>query len=477
MNIETSISQKSSLRQHLTPQQVRFVRMLEMSGPEVEEAVKNELDENPALETIDRAEENRDDFAGDTTFEESSEQLQAADYANEDEIPSYLLRGSSYSDNGTERNEWFEQHRDGISLIDSLNSQLDMIDASPKDVEIARYIVGNLDDNGRLTRSLRDIAEDISEYTGHEISREDLKPALDIVRYELDPPGLGAVDLRECLLIQLRRRNLTDSSTKIAREIIEHYFDLFTKKHFERLQTALAIDKKTLNEAIAVIRSLDPKPGTSFSDASIDKTAHISPDFFVFKSEGENDRFTVSLNQRIPELGIEESFKVDSGDDKGRLFIRRKREEANSFIDVLKRRSETLLTVMKAIVTLQKDFFRTEDPATLRPMILNDISQLTGLDKSVISRATANKYVATEASSYPLKFFFNDTPTDDRETSSSEIMAALREIIDTENKKHPLSDRALTEELNKKGYGLARRTVTKYREKIQIPVARLRKEY
>lgn len=480
MKSTTELSQKSELRTRLLPRQVQFVRLLEMSGPEIEEAVRNELDDNPALEAVDAQPLSGSEFQTDgnsETFNESSEQLQAADYAGEDEMPSYLanipLRGQTES-----ASFLTDQHRDSLSLLESLNEQLDMIDADSRDVAIARYLIGYLDDNGRLSRSLRDIADDISIATGREVTRNDLKPGLDIIRYELDPPGLGATDLRECLLIQLRRLEPKTLAIRAAQEIIEHNFDLFTKKHLDKLRAALGVDKETIDNAIDVIRSLDPKPGSNINDAGADKALHIVPDFTVVPIEdsSENTRFSVTLNQRLPELDIEQSFVITPEDRNGRMFVRRKREEAKSFIDLINRRSNTLMAVMQAIVRLQNRFFETEDTADLRPMILKDISELTGLDSSVISRATSGKYVSTRGGIYPLKMFFNDTPTHDEDISSSKIVAALRQLIDSENKQKPLSDRALTEALNKMGYALARRTVTKYREKNEIPVARLRKE-
>lgn len=476
MSQNTELQQQNTIRQHLSPQQVRFVRLLEMTGPEIEEEIRREIDENPALEA------DTNDFVddkvtqdGETTFDETAEQMQAADYDNEDDIPHYLLHANN---RGTDSNDTyrFEQNVETPSGIEQLNEQLDVVSGSPRDIALARYIVGYLDENGRLSRSLNDIANDISIFIGTDISRADLLPALDIIRYELDPPGLGAVDLRECLLIQLKRRQPKTLAVRVAQEIIEHNFDVFTKKHFDRLQSILGVDKATLDDALEIIRSLDPKPGSGLGDnpAAVN---HISPDFFVMPADDDRQRFVLSLNQRVPELAIEESFLVDPENPDARMFIKRKRDEANTFIGLIRRRSDTLMTVLKAIVSVQHRFFETEDTADIRPMILNDLSVMTGFDRSVISRATANKYVATQAGIYPMKMFFSDTPTDDDDVSASEIAAALKKIINEENKRRPLSDRALTEALNASGYHLARRTVTKYREKMNIPVARLRKEY
>lgn len=473
----TGLVQEASLRQHMSPQQVRFVRLLEMSGPEIEEAVHNELDENPALESVDETEGVAGTGEGDGNgYAETSEQMQAADYGDEDDTPAYLLGASGRSGEDFQSSLW-EQHRDAPTLIESLNSQLDVTSADGRDIAIARYLVGYLDDNGRLSRRLTDIADDISIETGHTVTRAMLLPALDIIRYQLEPPGLGAVDLRECLLIQLRRRSPKTLAVRVAEEIVSDYFDLFTKKHYDRLCKTLGIDMETLEQAVETIRSLDPKPGSSFGGSHDDKTSHITPDFYVSAVDGEPGRFSVSLNQHIPELAVEQTFLTDGRDPEASAFIRRKREEANTFIGLIKRRNETLMTVIKAIVKIQKAFFETEDRARIRTMRLTDIEEMTGLDKSVISRATSNKYVATPAGIYPLKLFFNDSPTADSDTSSQEILAELEKVIASEDKKHPYSDRELTDILNARGYDLARRTVTKYREKNHIPVARLRREY
>lgn len=477
MKQKADIVQHTTMRQHLSPQQVQFVRLLEMNGAEIEEAVRQELDENPALE----AEDNDTDALADHdseqgAFSESAEQIQAADYGDEDDMPAYLLNAAS----NRSRDDYYnaaDNGQEAPSLMETLNAELDLVDAPARDVLIARYLIGYLDDNGRMTRSLADIAADISDATGAEVRRADLLPALNIIKYQLDPPGLGAVDLRECLLIQLRRKEPKTLAIRVAEDVIEHNFDLFTKKHFKRIEKALGVDKETLDEALEVIRMLDPKPGSSVEDSASSRIAHITPDFIVTPVEGSPDRFSIQLNQRLPELAVEQSFRINSTDRNAQMFIRSKRDQANTFISLIRRRSETLMAVMEAIVRIQRRFFETEDMASLRPMILSDISEMTGLDKSVISRATSNKYVATQAAVYPLKMFFNDTPTDDADTSASEIISKMQQLIDGEDKSHPLSDQAISEALNQQGYALARRTVAKYREKMNIPVARLRKEY
>lgn len=479
MKAGSHLTQETKLKMRMSPQQVRFVRMLEMSETEFEDEVRRELEENPALEIADSGEEGQEgvrESANENDFRETSEQLQIADYGNDDDIPPYLL-SRHYDSNDTSRGNVFEQNTDRPSLIESLNEQLDFVDASPRDIALARYLVGYIDSNGRMSRSLWEIAQDLTLSTGKTLSREDLLPAMDIIRYQLEPPGIGAVDLRDCLLIQLRRRTPKTLAVRTAETIIADYFDVFTKKHFDRLQNLLAVDRDTFEEAIELIKSLDPKPGSSLSDTTDSRYSHITPDFIVTPDDEHPGRYSVALANRMPHLVVEQSFMADSRNKAEQLFIRQKRDDAKGFIGLMKRRDQTLLAVMKAIVQIQHRFFETEDSSDLRPMILDDISSLTGLDRSVISRATSNKYVSAPGGTYPLKMFFNDKPTTDSDVSSSEISSILKDIIDGEDKKKPLSDEQLTAMLERRGYCLARRTVTKYREKMNIPVARLRKEF
>lgn len=471
MKLAPKLEQKQRLGQQLSPQQVRFVRLLEMSGPEIEEEVRHELDDNPALEVSDS---DADDIQAES-FGESSDDMQAADYGSPDDIPEYLLHARNHSaDDPSPRRE---QSEDSPTLVEDLNRQLDMVESNPRLMALARYLTGYLDDNGRITRSLSAVADDIAINLGVEVTRSELAEALDIIKYRLDPPGVGAVDLRECLMIQLKRKTPKTLPLRAAEEIITDNFDLFSKRHFDRLKAALGVDDETFDSALKIIRGLDPKPGSSHTGSDNLASAHITPDFTVLPMDDEQDRFSIIINQHIPALSIQESFKIDAGNQTDRVYIRKKRDEAGTFISLIERRSRTLMAVMKAIVAIQHQFFITENPADLRPMILKDISNATGLDLSVISRATSNKYVATQGGIYPLKMFFNDRPVEDSDLSSAEIAEALRTMIDEEDKKHPLSDRVITDKLNEKGYPIARRTVAKYREKLEIPVARLRKEY
>lgn len=476
MDERLDLSQQQRLQQRLSPQQVQFGRYLEMTAPEIEDEVRHQLDENPALEQTEHALPEANGQEGD--FNESAEELQRADYRDEDDIP---FATATANRSRSDFNPVTIAADDSESVFETLSRQLDDFDLSDIEREVALYIVGNLDGNGYLTRSLTAIADDFTIATGREATPDDVARANATVR-SLEPAGIGAVDLRDCLSLQLARTPNT-LSTRIAREIIADYFDLFSKKHFDKLRAALGVDEKELQKALDIIRALNPKPGALLEKVSSeDCLRHIIPDFSV-EADAEG-RITVTLLSRVPELSVEASFDIADSQPAPRherehdayTFIRRKRDEAVAFIKLMSMRAQTLLSVMTAIARIQSKFFTTGDRAAIRPMVLRDVSEATGYDLSTISRATASKYVLTPSGIYPLKMFFNEAPTDDGDTSSHEIIETLRELIEAEDKKRPLSDQTLTEMLNARGYDIARRTVAKYREKLNLPVARLRKE-
>lgn len=475
--LRQSLTQK--LQQRLSPLQMRFVRMLEMTGPEMEEEVRRELDDNPALEVADRMAEGD---TGGEDFHETAEQMQLADYRDEDDIPSYRLEARNHSAD----DRYYEPVAvagDG-SLIDCLMGQLSETDLSDRELDVARYIAGNLDDNGYMTRSLTDIQDDLAFNAGIDADDREIRRIYEMIR-TLDPAGVGANDLRDCLVLQLRRMP-SGKNRDNALEIVSHYFDLFSNRHFDRLMSAMGISREELRDAEDVIRNLDPKPASRIGESEADdRTRHIIPDFTV--EADQNGNLTVAMPGNIPDLIIESSFAAGEDEppsvadqtsrrSEALSFISRKREEATGFIELVRMRQITLMRVMEAIVRLQRDFFITEDETRLHPMILKDVAALTGYDISVVSRATAGKYVATAGGVYPLKFFFNEKVSDEGNSSSHEILAAIKEIISGENPASPLSDDAIMASLHDRGYDIARRTVAKYREKLGIPVARLRKK-
>lgn len=475
--MKPTLQQQQELKQlqRLTPMQVQFVRMLEMTGPELEGEVNRALDEMPALEIA----ENQGVTPDNNGFNETAEQVQLADYGNDDDIPSYMLDARNRSVNDTYYTP--VAVNDELTLAEDLTRQLSELPLSPRQLTIASYIIGNLDSNGYLKRTPEAIADDITFTESVETEAAEVSEVIDIIR-TLDPAGVGAVDLRDCLLLQLNRRQPT-VEVITAREIITHYFDLFSKKHFDRLADLLGIDTERLTAAVDIISRLNPKPGNQLNDSAIEHSGRqIVPELQV-EIESDNN-LTVSLLNNIPDLALSRSFSLDTPMSAtltprqrtdAATFIRTRRDEAQAFIKTLQMRQSTLLNVMTAIASLQRDFFLTGDETRLHPMILKDVAAVTGYDLSVISRATASKYVLAPSGIYPLKFFFNERPKADDDVTSHQIIDAIKTIISQEDKRSPLPDETIAAMLSEKGFNIARRTVAKYRERLGLPVARLRK--
>ncbi|MDE6028508.1 MAG: RNA polymerase factor sigma-54 [Muribaculaceae bacterium] len=443
----------------LSPQQIRFVRLLELNAPELEEAVQKELEENVALEEKDTQVDTELDFTMHPSFRR---------YSRDEETPAFTPADTEES------------------LYDNLISQLSERRLPEKVKEGAKYIIGNLDSNGYLDRPLRSIADDLAFNEGIELTDEEARKALDTVR-SLDPPGIGAFNLRDTLQMQLEA--LPESAVRDnALKIIKDGYEAFTMKHKHRLVSSLHLSIKEVDEALDLIRSLNPRPGAALGSSRSDMASIVIPDFIVNNEDGE---ITVALNSRIPELQIDRSFEqaVDNMERsaKGRAkksaeseYIIRNYNDAREFIAILSQRQRTMMDVMTAIVKIQKEYFLTQDVYTLRPMMLKNVAELTGLDFSVISRATNGKYVATPWGVFPLRFFFSDSVGEATEGSEAltnrKIEEEIRALVEAEDKKHPLSDQHIMEEMEARGFEISRRTVAKYRDRLKIPVARLRKE-
>lgn len=482
MQEKLNLSQQQKLQQRLSPLQVQFVRILEMNRLEVEDEVRQELEENPALEAADSADYESLTEDGEGKFSESAEDMQLADYRDEDDIPSYRLNisNSSASDEIPEAVVIAEN-----SLIDYLTGQISERELNEVDRLIAQYIIGNIDDNGYIQRTVEAITDDIIFQTGLDVSAANVESVLQVVR-DLDPAGVGATDLRDCLLLQLERRGANEVNL-LAYKVIDDYFEEFSKKHYEKIASSLGVSQEMMKRVLQEIVSLNPKPGSTITGVSDDShSQQIIPDFNV---DIDGDNLQLSLLNNIPELQIEESFSsmyddmaarrpANRNEEEAATFVKQKYESASGFIKILRQRQETLFNTMKSILMRQKDFFLSGDEAKLRPMVLKDIADMTGFDISVISRATSNKYVMTQWGVFPLKFFFNEGLQHEsgEEVSSREIQTILKKVITGENKKKPYSDEQLCSILKQNGYEIARRTVAKYREKLSIPVARLRKE-
>ncbi len=500
--MEKSLSLTSELRQQqkLTPLQVQFVRMLEMTGPEAEEEVRRALDEMPALEAVDDSTASEAQSTEDgALFTESDRDMQRADFRSDDDVPDYLadstpttaaVKGEFEFDAPVATRRSFDSvasmpeptsGTDDETLLDTLTSQLNELSFDDTDRRIAQYIIGSIDNNGYLTRTPRAIADDLAINEGMWVEATDVERVLHLIQ-QMEPAGVGATDLRECLLLQPQRLPRSAESLT-AREVIASYFDLFTKKHFDRIASAMGISRDDLDNALAVISRLNPKPGSALASNALDeRTRHITPDFAVETDAAGN--LSLTLLNRIPELRVEATFNNEgalTGSnekrlEEARMFIRRKRDDARNFIKVVSLRQETLFKVMSAILRLQHKFFITEQDEDIRPMVLRDIAAITGYNLSVISRATQGKYVATVRGIYPLKKFFNEKLRDDNEqVTANRIIAEIKNAIANEDPTNPLSDREITARLEAAGFDIARRTVAKYRENLGFPVARLRK--
>jgi len=484
MALRQQLEQKQ--QQKLTPLQIQVIKLTELPCLELEERIKQELVDNPALE------EGREDYDSiddaDNQAEEGSditqEDIAIGDYINEEEMPDYRLSNGPRSEEARKEEIPFSEAE---SFHELLLDQLLLCDLDENEKKIAEYIIGNIDENGYLERSLSAISDDLLFQVNIDADIDQLEHILEVIQ-DFEPAGVGARDLQECLLLQLKRRSDSDI-IRLATTTVQKYFDEFSKKHYDKIKKGLGIKEDSLlKEIIEEITSLNPKPGNSWGNSLSISMGIIIPDFIV---EIYNGEIILSLNNRnIPDLrvsreysemlkGYNENRKGMSADAKNAvMFVRQKLDSARWFIEALKQRQETLQRTMKAIIDFQYDFFLTGDETQLKPMILKDIADITGYDISTISRVSNSKYVQTYFGIYSLKYFFSESMQNNagEEISSREIKAILKECIDSENKKKPLTDDKLTEILKERGYIIARRTVAKYREQMEIPVARLRKE-
>ncbi|MBS3805912.1 MAG: RNA polymerase factor sigma-54 [Bacteroidales bacterium] len=476
---------EQKLLQKLSPQQIQMIKLLEIPALQLEQRIKNELEENPVLE---EGEKNED---LDNSYEEQEEQGEGdqdefsfEDYMEDEEIPSYKLHASNVSKDDKKEDIPFSV---SVSFHEHLENQIGLKSLTERQYMLALYIIGNIDDDGYLRRKLESIANDLSFTQNVKTSEEELEKVLKIIQ-DLDPPGVGARTLRECLLLQVKQKDLEQPSLKMAKKILEQYFNEFTKKHYEKIINRLKSSEEELEEAINEILRLNPKPGSSFTNSENRTVQTIIPDFILENNDG---KLELSLNSRnVPDLHINkdytqmlEQYQKSKGqrtkDQKEAIsFVKQKLDSAKWFIDAIKQRQNTLLLTMNAIMDYQYEFFQTGDESKLKPMILKDIADKTTLDISTISRVVNSKYIQTPFGIYSLKYFFSEgmQKEDGEEVSTRQIKSILKDYIDNEDKKKPLTDERLSKLLKEQGYMIARRTVAKYREQMNIPVARLRKE-
>jgi RNA polymerase sigma-54 factor len=478
---------QQKLLQKLSPQQIQMIKLLEIPAIQMEQRIKKELEENPALEEGADDDEKNIEEQEEEQFEEKDkdqEEFTIDDYIEDDEIPEYRLQSGNYSKDDEKRTEI--PFSAGSTFNEYLESQLILRELTDKQKILGEYILGNIDEDGYLRREISNIVDDLAFLQNITTTEEELEEVLTVIQ-DLEPAGVGARSLRECLLLQITKRDQSLPEVRLSAKILDQYFDEFSKRHYDKIISRLIISEEELKSAIDEILKLSPKPGSAFGETNSKSAQQIIPDFILELTE---DGFDLHLNSRnLPELKLSRSYNEmlqtysrQKGNKKEMkdavLFVKQKIDSAKWFIDAIKQRQNTLLLTMNAILKYQEEYFIDGDETKLKPMILKDVAEMTGLDISTISRVANSKYIQTHFGIFPLKFFFSEGLQTDsgEEVSTREIKRILQDCIDNEKKRRPLTDERLTEILQEKGYQIARRTVAKYREQLNIPVARLRKE-
>ena len=475
--------------QRLSPLQMQVIKLIELNSIELEDKIKQELEENPALdEVIEKDEVDHDVKNDEDDYAEllSEEEIVKGDYTSEEEMPDFRLSSSGVSSYDQSKTDFTDFALSSNSLQQTLLEQINLQNLNSKEIKIAEYIIGNLDENGYLESTLQSISDDLIFQQNIDTTQERIEKVLEVIQ-DLEPAGVGARNLQECLLLQLSRKNQTEV-IKLATLILETCFEEFTKKHYSKIQSLLEISHEELRDAIDTIIALNPKPGNMWSDALELAMANITPDFIV---ENDGLEITLSLNNtNIPPLRINRGFSemmrgysenrnsMSDDNKQALLFMKQKIDSARWFIDAIEQRQITMQATMQAIIDIQHDFFITGDEARLKPMVLKDVAEKTGYDISTISRVSNSKYVQTNTGVFSLRFFFSEAMQTEsgEDVSSREVRIILKQLIEKEDPRKPLNDEEVTKMLNDKGYLIARRTVAKYREQLGIPVARLRKE-
>jgi RNA polymerase sigma-54 factor len=464
------------------------MKLLQVPTAELEQRIKEELEVNPALEEGEDYDNlSANEAEGENEWEEdlrteAEKEFDFSEYMDDDDTPAYKMAVSNKGPDDEEKEVPFAA---SATFRDQLIQQLGLRNITEKEELLARMIIGNLDDDGYLRRDLASIADDLAFSHGVQATEKELEDALHTLQ-QLDPAGVGARSLQECLLLQIKRKDASYPSVRIATDVLENHFDSFTKKHYDRITRRLGISDEDLSVAISEIVRLNPKPGNSASDSQ-KSPEHIVPDFLL---SVEDEQLKLSLNARnAPELKVSEGYKEmmrayaeaskhDKKQKEAVLFVKQKIDAAKWFIDAIKQRQHTLMLTMNAIMEFQREYFLTGDETKLRPMILKDIAEIVHLDISTVSRVANSKYVQTPYGTFLLKSFFSESLSTEsgEEVSTREVKKILQDAIDAEDKREPLTDERLMELLKDRGYNIARRTVAKYREQLNIPVARLRKE-
>lgn len=491
MALSQSLQQK--MLQKLSPQQIQLMKLLQVPTAQLEERIKEELEENPALEQAEQGHEDdyelKDEFSSEGEeyepdgSEEEYENIDISEYVSDsdDEPGDYKYRDDQYGDQDEERTT---PHKVETSFNELMIQQLGMLKLDDQQNRIAEQIIGSLEDDGYLRREPIAIVDDLAFRQNIETTEKEVKEIIRMIQ-DFDPAGVAAANLQECLLIQLNRKRKQGDEVQTAIKVIEQYFDEFTKKHYDKIQKGLGLTDIQLRNIIKQVIRLNPKPGILAGDSQTGEN-YIIPDFFINNNSGKLELTLNSLN--APELRVSEGYremltdyekgsKKDKRQKEAVIFIKQKLDSAKWFIDAIKQRQNTLLNTMEAIMNYQYHFFLNGDETELKPMILKDIAEKTDLDISTVSRVANSKFVQTEFGTYRLKFFFSESLQTEsgEEVSTREVKRILSDIINDEDKQNPHSDERLTEMLQEKGYNIARRTVAKYREQLNLPVARLRK--
>ena len=476
---------QQKLQQKLSPAQIQVIKMLEIPTLELEERIRQEIEENPVLEEgPETSELNDEEDVNQGDENDSNDDFDLNEYMPDDDIPDYKLVA-----NNTSRDD---RHDDipfstGFTFHEFLADQVGLLHLNEHERKLVEYIIGNIDEEGYLRRDAESMVDDIVFQAGIETTDAEMKRLIKLV-HQFDPAGVGAANLQECLQLQLERREPTET-VKNARRIVLDFFEEFSKKHYDKIIRSMNLTEESLKDSLAEITRLNPKPGNAWGGNVLEKSfSTIVPDFII---ENDNGVLTVQLNNsNVPELRINSTYNEmfeDYSNNKSNqtremkdavMFVKQKIDAARWFINAIKQRQQTLLTTMTAIIDFQHDFFIEGDETFLKPMVLKDIADVTGYDISTISRVSNSKYVQTEFGIFPVKYFFSESMTNDsgEEISTREIKKIMQECIEDEDKRNPLNDDRLVDVLKEKGYLIARRTVAKYREQLNIPVARLRKE-
>lgn len=475
----SNISQRQvqKLLQKLSPQQIQMIKLLELPTMQLEQRIKQEIEENPVLEENDLPKDEEQDEP------KESKAISVDEYIKDDDTPAYKYNANNYSKDDNQRPVFLTE---GRSLQEYLEEQLGFKSLSNEEMTLAKYLIGSIDSDGYLRRDLESIADDIAFSVGLDTSVEELESILGII-HELEPVGIGSRTLQECLLLQLESNGTYTRSQRLAKKILSTFFDEFAKKHYEKLILRLGVCEDEFRGAIEEITRLSPKPGNLYNEGGSETVPYITPDFILDYQDGE---FDLSLNSyNVPEIKVSRRYmemmkeiagkkNVDDKEKEAIQFVKSRIDSAKWFISAIQQRHDTLMHTMTEILDYQREYFKDGDQSNLRPMILKDIADRTGLDVSTISRVVNSKYIQTQFGVLSLKQLFSEAMQTDsgEEVSSYEIKNILSQCIDGEDKRKPLTDEVLMDILNAKGYHIARRTVAKYREMLGIPVARLRKQ-